>query len=249
MNDDAASALEPWSARSAELYEFIHDANRARADADRLHEMIREVNPDARSLLDVACGTGWHLERLRDWYAVEGVDASPAMLEIAGRRLGDVSLHLGDMRSFELGKRFDVVTCLSSSIAHMRTGEDLRRAVRTMARHLTEGGLLVLEPWDFPEASRDERPWVHTVEWDDRSVILMETTTLDGQLWRQDTHLLLWRHGGPIEHLLERTTLGAFTKDDHVRALEEAGLSVRFDESGLLGRGLFLGRTPSAKSD
>jgi hypothetical protein len=65
-------------------------------------------------------------------------------------------------------------------------------------------------------------------------------TTLQGAHWEQETHFLVWRQGERIEHVLERSTLGAFTRNDHTRALEAEGLSVRFDEKGLLGRGLFI---------
>jgi SAM-dependent methyltransferase len=240
-------AIEPWSKESAELYELIHDADSGHRDAERLRELLLEVAPAATTLLDVACGTGEHLERLRHWYTVEGLDASPAMLEVARERLPDVPLHEADMRFFELDRRFDVIICLSSNIAHMQTLTDLNRALACMARRLSDAGVLVIEPWDFAEEAQSDRPWVVTAETDDRAVALVETTTLRGGHWEQDSHFLLWRRDGPIAHLLERSTLGAFTKKDHTEALEAAGLSVRFDGKGLLGRGLFIAKRPSSQ--
>ena len=70
----------------------------------------------ARTLLDVACGTGRHLEYLRSSFETEGVDADDAMLDVARARLRDVPLSVGDMRDLDLGRRFDVVTCLFSAI-------------------------------------------------------------------------------------------------------------------------------------
>jgi hypothetical protein len=43
------------------------------------------------------------------------------MLRLAATRLPAVPLHLGDMRDLNLGERFDVVTCLGSAIAWMKT--------------------------------------------------------------------------------------------------------------------------------
>jgi SAM-dependent methyltransferase len=170
---------------------------------------------DARSLLDVACGTGWHLERLREWYEVEGVDRSPAMLRHARDRLPDVPLHEGDMRSFDLGRTFDVVSCLSSSIAWMRSRQDLRRAVEAMGTHVRKGGLLLVEPWDFPADEPSDEPWVATKQTPDRVVTLMETTTLDGGAWVQETHWLDRKRPAPIEHRVEVHALGAFEKTDY----------------------------------
>jgi SAM-dependent methyltransferase len=200
--------------------------------------------PDARSLLDVACGTGVHLERLRKWYEVEGLDSSPGMLRYARARLPGAALHQADMRSFDLGRTFDVVTCLSSSIAWMRTPDDLSQAIRTMARHLASGGLLVIEPWDFPEDATSQEPWVTTAEANDHRVALMETTVLEGETWVQETHYLDWTLARGIEHWVDTHELGAFSKADYVASLEEAGLGVDFDSFGLLGRGLFLAKPP-----
>ena len=55
------------------------------------------------------------------------------------------------MRSFELGRRFDAVTCLFSAIGYMLRRDDLDAAMATMARHLEPGGVLVVEPWFHPD--------------------------------------------------------------------------------------------------
>lgn len=233
--------MEPWSDVSADLYELIFSREDAHRHAERLHETIQERVPGATTLLDVACGTGWHLERLREWYAVEGIDLSPGMVRLASQRLPGVPIHEADMRSFDLGRTFDAVLCLSSSIAWMRTRQDLNRAVETMARHTGREGVLIIEPWDFPEERYEEGPWATTAHSPDRSVALLETTTLEGDTWLQETHYLIWMKESGIEHRVERQALGAFTKADHVAAFERVGLSVDFDPVGLLGRGLFIG--------
>ena len=233
-------STDHWSERSADLYEFFFSRDDAHRNAERLHVWIQERTPEARSLLDIACGTGWHLERLRDWYEVEGLDSSPGMLRYARARLPGVALHQEDMRSFDLGRAFDVVLCLSSSIAWMQTTEDLGRAIDAMAQHVNPGDLLFVEPWDFPSEESTEEPWIATKESPDRIVTLMETTTLDGDTWLQDTHYLDWKRSFPIEHWVDVHTLGAFEETDFLEALNQAGLDVDFDSQGLLGRGLFI---------
>src|SRR5947208_12500108 len=153
MRSPRDGEAEPWSSERAELYELIHRSGAAERShhAELLHNMIQARVSEARSLLDVACGTGWHLELLSNRYEVEGVDLSPAMLELARARVSASALHSGDMRAFDLGSQFDAVICLSSSIAHMPSVEDLRAAIANMARHIRVGGVLVVEPWDFPE--------------------------------------------------------------------------------------------------
>ena len=43
---------------------------------------------------------------------------------------------MGDMRTFNLGRQFDVVTCLFRSIGYMQTPIDLLHALVNMAGHL-----------------------------------------------------------------------------------------------------------------
>lgn len=64
-----------------------------------------------------------------------------------------VSLVKADMREFRLDRRFDAVVCLFSSIGYLTDEVDLRRAVVTMAEHLTPGG-----PGGHPDDCR--RAWL-----------------------------------------------------------------------------------------
>ncbi|HUI38753.1 MAG TPA: methyltransferase domain-containing protein, partial [Thermoplasmata archaeon] len=72
----------------AKYYDPLNDWKDYRAESRRLIALARRWGrPQSTSWLDVACGTGRHLEFLRQRYATVGVDASPDMLRIARRRL------------------------------------------------------------------------------------------------------------------------------------------------------------------
>jgi hypothetical protein len=49
------------------------------------------------------------------------------------------------MESFDLGERFDVICSLDSAFLYNYTNADLLASLRTFARHLVPGGLLILE--------------------------------------------------------------------------------------------------------
>jgi SAM-dependent methyltransferase len=92
------------------------------------------------------------LEHLQATFEVEGVDLHPGMVAQAARRLEGVRVSVGDFRTLDLGRRFDVVTCLFSSIGYATTEADLHAVWRTLARHLVPGGIAIVEPWFLPEA-------------------------------------------------------------------------------------------------
>ena len=53
--------------RSAHLYDAIYSFKDYAGEAETLRALVEERAPGARSLLDVACGTGKHLAELRRW--------------------------------------------------------------------------------------------------------------------------------------------------------------------------------------
>ncbi len=99
----------------------------------------------AGQVLEVAIGTGLNLEHYPNDVALTGIDVSPAMLQIARRRAGElgraVDLGVGDAEALEFtDASFDSVVCTFSLCAI----PDDRRAVPEMIRVLRPGGTLLL---------------------------------------------------------------------------------------------------------
>jgi SAM-dependent methyltransferase len=229
---------------TALYYDKIYSFKDYPAEAERLMAIFREHQRSGGThLLDVACGTGRHLEYLRDQYDVEGIDISPELLAIARQRLPGIRFHHGDMRAFDLGDTFDLVTCLFSSIGYVKTLENLSHAVRCMASHLTSGGLLVIEPWFTPDIWRPGTVHAIFVDEPELKIARINTSLVEGRLSIFDLHYLIGTPAG-IEHLVEHHEMGLFTTDEMHAALAAVGLEVTFDPQGLMGRGLFIGRRP-----
>lgn len=226
--------------KSAAYYDALYGFKDYDAAAKQLRDVIHRIRPNARRLLDVACGTGRHLEVLRQWYEVEGVDVSQEMLEAARQRLPGVPLHRQDMIKMDLGQRFDVVVCLFSSIAYVRTVENMHRTIQSFARHLMPAGLLVLEPFFSPE-----QYWMHTVTLNtlnepDLKVAWMYTSDPpENDIAILNIHFLI---GTPdrVDHFTERHELGLFRPEDYTRAFRDAGLTAEFDPEGFFGRGAYV---------
>ena len=233
--------------RSADFYDAIYEemGKDYAAEARALHDQIEGFrrSPGNR-LLDVACGTGAHLPHLKEWYEVEGLDLDPKMLEIARERCPGVPLHEADMLDFDLGREFDAVACLFSSIGYARDRYQLESAVRAMARHLRPGGVLVVEPWLDPEEYLPGRLWAHFVDRPDLKVARMNVSAVEGEVSIIEFHYLVGRPEG-IEHFTERHELGLFPREAYEEAFRGAGLGVTYDVRGLMGRGLLVGTKPA----
>jgi SAM-dependent methyltransferase len=228
--------------RSADIYDAVYSFKDYAAEAGRVLELIQARTPAASTLLDVACGTGKHLEQLARWYEVQGLDVNEELVEIARERLGkSAHIHLADMTSFDFGRSFDAVTCLFSSIAYVGTEERLDAAIGAMARHLEPGGTLVLEPWITPENWIVGRPHLVAVDQPDLKIARANVSARDGDLAIMEFHYLVTTTEG-TRHFTERHEAALFTEAQYRRAFERAGLTVELDEEGLIGRGLYLGQ-------
>jgi SAM-dependent methyltransferase len=226
--------------KSAAFYDALYSWKDYGAEAARIHSILSERAPSAATLLDVACGTGHHMSLLREWYDVEGVDVEPSLLSVARERLPGVPLHLGDMRTFNLGKQFDVVTCLFSSIGYMQTPEDLLHALVNMAGHLAPAGVMIVEPWLSPDRfDPNHQPKPLVAEGDGFSVVRMNDSRVEGRLSIMRFHYLVGRPGR-VEHFTEEHAPALYTEEEYRAAFRAAGMVAELDPEGLMGRGLWL---------
>ena len=138
--------------RTQNFYDAVYWWKDYAREASLLREWIaRSGIEEGASLLDVACGTGSHIPHLRFAYQIEGVDLDEGMLAIAREKNPGIPFHQEDMLTFDLGRKFDVVACLFSSVAYTKTPDRLTQAIGTMARHMNPNGIMIIEPFVAPE--------------------------------------------------------------------------------------------------
>jgi SAM-dependent methyltransferase len=216
--------------KSARIYDLLYVGTGIKdyhAETAELRRIIEESTPGAKTLLDVACGTGAHLAELRQWYEVEGADLSPAMLAVARKRLPGVPLHEADMRTLDLGRSFDAVICLFSSIGYVTDPTEMRSAVARLAAHVAPGGVLVLDGWVRPDEWRERfRPEPDIAQDEEALVVRLAFTRREGNITDMDMHHLVQTAEG-IDYFVENHRLALTPTEDYVSAVESAGLAAR----------------------
>jgi ubiquinone/menaquinone biosynthesis C-methylase UbiE len=118
-------------------------------EIDFCREVVdQEVKSRKGSVLELACGTGRIAIRLaQNGVSVVGLDRSQEMLEVARQKSVD-NKHMrwveGDMRSFELDERFNMILIPSHSFQNLNSPEDQVACLECSMRHLKPGGMLLV---------------------------------------------------------------------------------------------------------
>ncbi len=232
---------------SADLYDLIYRQFKDYGEeASKLAAAIRDRHPEASELLDVACGTGEHARFLMEMgFRVDGCDIEPDFVEIAAAKNPEGSFVQGDMIDFDLGKRYDAVLCLFSSIGYVRTVENLRLAIWCLAEHVRPDGLVVVEPSFQPGDLTDRRVGMQTAEGDGLHVCRMAHTQIHGNIVRIQFEYLAG-HSGGIRRAEETHELAMFSREEMEEAFRRASLEVEYDAEGIFDRGLYIARAGGA---
>jgi len=226
---------------SSRWYDHIYAHLDYSKSATALEALIAERGTSGGNrLLDIACGTGRHLECFREHFEVEGLDLNPDLLALARARLGDVPLHEGDFCAFDLGKRFDAITNLFSSIGYAKTRDNLDRAIGCVARHLESGGVALIEPWLRKDMYTVGHVHMTQVDEPELKICRMNRGDVDGDLSVIEFHYLVATPEDGTRHFTERHELAMFEIADFAEAGAAASLTHDYIENDQFKRGLHI---------
>ena len=101
-------------------------------------------------VLELACGTGQlTIPIARAGVPTSGLDLSQPMLALAKERAArekvSVDFVQGDMRNFDLGRKFALILIGRNSLLHLHSTDDLLAAFAAIRRHLAPGGIFAFD--------------------------------------------------------------------------------------------------------
>ncbi len=191
-------------------------------EAAYVRALIERHNPRAKTILELACGTGAILERLHPDFIVAGLDLSRDMLDIASRKVPEARLFAEDMTHFDLGERFDVVLCVFDSLNHLVRFEEWEAVFDRAREHLSDSGIFVFDVNTERKLASfaGAPPWI---QWfDDESLFLIDVR--EGEDGTYDWKVRVFEH---VEGSAYRL---------HAEDIREAAFPVDQIESALVDR-------------
>ncbi|CAD5985663.1 dTDP-3-amino-3,4,6-trideoxy-alpha-D-glucopyranos e (plasmid) [Planktothrix rubescens NIVA-CYA 18] len=120
-------------------------------EVEFIHNLVQTYTTEAKSILDLGCGTGYHAALLaQKGYSVHGVDLSAEMLEQAKTRIEDekmascLSFSQGDICEIHLNRQFDVILALFHVVT-IKQQIKITANFCNVKNHLKAGGIFICD--------------------------------------------------------------------------------------------------------
>ena len=151
--NDPELFVSEYTSEFVNRWDELIDWDRRRQAEDGFFENILAANR-AKTVLDIACGTGYHTVNLGlSGYDITGSDGSTNMVEKAKENakqsgLGHVRLLVANWVSLTSSfpnERFDAIVCLGNAFTHLFNDEARVKALQEIYGLLNDGGMAVID--------------------------------------------------------------------------------------------------------
>ncbi|MBN2101329.1 MAG: class I SAM-dependent methyltransferase [Candidatus Aenigmarchaeota archaeon] len=227
----------------AKYYDVIYYWKDYSKEAGLLVKLISKYKKsEGKELLEAGCGTGHHLQFLKDNFKCTGTDINQEMLNVAKKKNKDVTFRKADMIDMKLNKKFDVIISMFSSIGYVKTITNLKKTLQNFSGHLKSGGVLIIEPWFSQDQFTNSKTQLISYEDDKIKIARMSKSKRKGNISILDMDYLVSESGEDTKHFKDRHELGLFETEKTLELMESAGLKSRMLKNGFMkGRGVFIG--------
>lgn len=225
----------------AKYYDLTYTDKNYKKEAEVVKKIIRKYKKSkGKDLLDVGCGTGAHLPYLIKDFNVSGTDLNKEMIKIAKKKFPKNKFYVENMIKFDLNKKYDIITSLFSSIAYVKTYENLNKTIKALNNHLKPGGVMIIEPFVKKELYIEG----HTSsEFHETPQVTFCRMGISGHLNNDQAKLefqTLIKKSDKIEYYKDTHTLGIFDTKKFLKILKSNRLKAEFIDGYDKFRGLYV---------
>lgn len=221
--------------RYAEYYDLIYHDKDYEKECDFIEEAFRRFSPHpVKNILDGGCGTGGHAIPLaRRGYEITGIDNSEVMIKHARSKAKkeqvNVDFQVGDIRKFNLNKKFDACICMFAVMDYITQTEEFIQCLGNIGRHLKEGSLLLFDFWNGAAVLRIlPSVRVKVSQNEELRIVRVAEPELDAfnHLCHVHYRLLINQGSTLIDEILETHTVRYYFPQEIAHYLEDGGFEV-----------------------
>jgi SAM-dependent methyltransferase len=198
----------------------------AATEAAFIRGIIQRRHSQAATVLDLGCGTGSIAALLAGEYQVSGLDISPGMLAVAREKLPEgTTLYLGDMASFSLDVKFDVIVCAYQGLNHLLSLSAWTASFDCAYEHLREGGLFVFDITTISDLLRMASIQKMVQQFAD-NYLQIRVRTADGMVFDWQIEVFELQRDGRYRLLTQNIKLRSFSLADIREALRARFINI-----------------------
>lgn len=221
--------MRRWQPFYEEDLAYIHDVGFSQfivGCAPGLLGILADVGIHEGLVVDLGCGGGiWAEHLVQAGYQVLGLDISPAMIEMAAKRVPSAELLIGSFWNLHF-PRCRAVTALGEVVCYRPPedqGGDLSTLFPVVFEALEPGGLLI---FDVAEVGLDRHSGTACSEGEDWACLVR--FEYDDQPERLTRHITAFRKVGELYHRTrERHVVQLYREADVADLLRQAGFQVQ----------------------
>ena len=187
--------------------------------------------PNRPKLIDLACGTGSHLQHFESWADTTGLDINRGMLSIAKQKCPTSKIISGDITHLErlhmYYNQFDIVTCLFSSIQYIIDSNKLLEAFKQINKLLTSTGIIVLDLRYTSENWVNGHTITSTYKDSEYEIAMFGESYLEGVIAKWQP-AIFWKNANEMNFTVDDVhTIRVYSVSEIESLLKQAGFKVK----------------------
>lgn len=178
-----------------------------------------------KSILDVGCGTGRHMELLvKKGYKVSGIDLNEEMLDIAKIRTNGETF-IGNLLNFKLNKKYDAIISMFAVFNHLQNYEELEQGILNCYNHLHNDGIMIIDLYNArTDGSKEDyyHDYKRVMTWKFNKENFTEKTDIDYYIDDKiyhDIHVFKTYEIEKIKEILEKNNLNYVLYENYSKNL------------------------------
>jgi len=226
----------------ARYYDLIYSGKNYKEESAKIDRLIKKYKKSkGKKLLDVACGSGKHLQYFSKKYSCTGIDLNKEILDESKKRLKKVKFKQKDMINFKLNQKFDIITCLFSSIGYVKTYDNLKKSLKNFYTHLNKGGIILIQPWFTKSQWNNNTSHLQTYEDEKIKIARMVFSSMKRKnISVMEMHYLIGEDKKGVKHFVEKHEMGLFEVKESLKIMNRVGFDAKY-LSKFIGRGVYVG--------
>ena len=185
-------------------------------------DIIKKLNPKAKSVLEIGCGTGRYTELfLKKGFAVKATDISKDAVARAKKRAKKAKFHVVSMSSLKEPQIYDVAACLFEVFRYNQTFKLCKETIKRVYKALKPDGLFLCDFGIFPVTRKFKLKYELKIG--KKKFVVEETINSEGLFDVRTDKVTISDNKKVVEKDMERSSLLRIPESKMVRMLKDAG--------------------------